>query len=454
MNYNLWTSTGAFHPAAQNGADSDGPWRPPGKCVKKYTRNGQQFAIYCSSLLDPAAREILQNMRIFVPLFIEGGTPCYYLDDPDWSLSRWRLFLQYEVKSPVGDDSYMRYSLAGFSTSYRLWIFPDRTIQKAMGAHIPSPPPSPEPSANTDRNGEYRPQLPFTREPGPTQSTPPPEGLKVDSEEGIEQLRESSYSVLEAPSRERISQFIILPPYQGSAHGSALYDTMVDMFRADKWVYEIPVEDPNEDFDALRDYQDLAHLHTIPDFTSLAMKSDVPSELLKPDEDVPIDFLVDQDLLDRLRHQAKIEPRQFARLVEMQLLSSVPVSSRSTARLIRKEKSAKREDRMFWFWRLYVKARIYIKNADQLVQLDEEERGPKVAEAVEGQFEEYEERLKVFEKRQRRAMAEAPEPTNGATAGSSSPEAKRKGKRKVIEEDDEDEEEVEAVNGSKRAKVS
>ena len=239
-----------------------------------------------------------------------------------------------------------------------------------MGERFPSPPPSPNLEEERNEDGNYKP--PYAAQPGPQQSTPPPDGPMLDSEGS----QSDSYSPLEAPSRERVSQFIIFPPYQRAAHGSALYDAMVNMFRADKWVYEITVEDPNEEFDALRDYEDLAYLRTLPDFASLCMKADVPAELLKPDEPVPIDYLVDAATLDALQHASKISPRQFARLVEMQLLASIPAANRSTSRLIRREKSAQADDRRFWFWRLWVKNRIYVKNADQLIQLDEGERGP------------------------------------------------------------------------------
>ncbi|KAF2100470.1 acyl-CoA N-acyltransferase [Rhizodiscina lignyota] len=437
----------AFEAPAQNGASSTNKsWSPSGELVKEYHRDGKRFQIWCSTLLDEAARDILRNMRILVPLLIEGGTPCHYLDDPDWSLSRWKLFLLYEVrvaKDKVSTD----YTLAGFSTSYRLWVFPDRTVRTAMGERVPSPPPESE--LDFEENPDE------DEAPGPRQTTPPPEDAKLNLELDGENTTCTS---LGAPSRERISQFIILPPYQGASHGSALYDTMIDMFRADKWVYEITVEDPNEEFDALRDYQDLAYLQTMPEFALLTMKADVPSELLAPDADVPIDYLVDQDLLDKLQHKSKISPRQFARLVEIQLLSSIPPGNRSTNRLIRREKSSMKEDRMFWFWRLYVKHRIYIKNADQLIQLDLEERGPKVAEAVEGQLQEYLERLEVFERRKKRVVRDAP--ANGGASASRSPEARRKGKGKRVIEDDEDEDEDEdmgmavEVTGKKKRKIA
>lgn len=408
----------------------EGDWKPPGTLVASYERNGKSFEMYCSTLADSKAREVLGNMRILVPLFIEGGTPCHYLDDPPWSLARWKLFLLYEV----GDSN--TYILAGFSTSYRLWVFPDRTIRTALGQIVPPRPSTPKTSDELE--AQFHTDL--KEEPGPRQATPPPTPPEFDTSKN-QYAETGTYSPLDAPSRERISQFIILPPYQSAGHGSKLYTAMVKKFRSDSDVYEITVEDPNEDFDALRDYCDLAYLRTLPEFTSLTIKDTVPDNLLKDDEPVPTDYLVDEDLLEKLRWKSKIMPRQFARLTEMQLLSTIPAHHRLTTRLIRKEKSSNADDRRFWFWRMYVKHRIYIKNADQLIQLDESERGPKVAEAVDAQCDEYNERLDKFSGR--RAQVEE---TNGVS--------KRKGKKRVVDDEDDEDDEDGGVAGTKRVKVT
>ena len=42
-------------------------------------------------LSDPAAKELFRNMQVFVLFFIEGGT-LIELDDPDWTIDRWRIF--------------------------------------------------------------------------------------------------------------------------------------------------------------------------------------------------------------------------------------------------------------------------------------------------------------------------------------------------------------------------
>lgn len=428
----------AFGASTSNGASEDSnseSWTPPGKMVKSYARDGQTYEVWCSTLTDFRVREMLRNMRILVPLFIEGGTACNYLDDPDWSLSRWKIWLLYQKSNDL-------YDLAGFSTSYRLWVFPSRSNRVALGeTDIPTPPPS-EPDFIEDFDAHIERDM---TKLNPRQTTPPP-SYPNPAPEDSEALYLGDYSPLdESPSRERISQFIILPPFQRGGHGAALYDTMIEIFRADKSVFEITVEDPNEAFDELRDYSDLAYLRTLPQFKDLRMADYVADGALDPDKYVPIEQLVDQEILTTLRYQSKISPRQFSRLVEMQLLSSIPVTHRSTARLVRKEKSANTHDRQFFFWRLFTKHRIYLKNADQLIQVDEEERGPMVANAVEAQMQEYQERLDVFEKRQRRYAHSAPKAANGAASS-------RKGKGKRVVEDDEDDDPDET--SSKKMRLS
>jgi histone acetyltransferase 1 len=60
--------------------------------------------------------------------------------------------------------------------------------------------------------------------------------------------------------RLRISQFVILPPFQRAGHGGRLYDIILQNAREDPKVQEISVEDPSEVFEDLRDRRDLKFL--------------------------------------------------------------------------------------------------------------------------------------------------------------------------------------------------
>jgi len=69
----------------------DAKWTPPGNLLKSYKSHGRQFEIWCSSLENERANEMLRGMRILIPMYIEGGT-CNFLDDAEWSLRRWKIY--------------------------------------------------------------------------------------------------------------------------------------------------------------------------------------------------------------------------------------------------------------------------------------------------------------------------------------------------------------------------
>ncbi|XP_038046016.1 histone acetyltransferase type B catalytic subunit-like [Patiria miniata] len=67
-------------------------------------------------------------------------------------------------------------------------------------------------------------------------------------------------------TRPRISQVLILPPFQRMGHGVQLLDTMNTHFRNDTKVLDITVEDPSEDFVRLRDFLDCRDCMKLPAF--------------------------------------------------------------------------------------------------------------------------------------------------------------------------------------------
>lgn len=60
--------------------------------------------------------------------------------------------------------------------------------------------------------------------------------------------------------RLRLSQFIILPPFQRAGHGGNFYDIICSHARANLYVKELIIEDPSDAFDDLRDRRDLQFL--------------------------------------------------------------------------------------------------------------------------------------------------------------------------------------------------
>jgi histone acetyltransferase 1 len=298
-------------------------------------RDGQQFEIWTVNLSDPVARELLQNMEVLVPMFIEGGSMLQL--EQDWTTQRWTLFLLYAIRpKPKAGPTYSPYSLLGYGTSYRIFSFPDRT---------------------TDLNTLSSAQTIYDFLPR----------LEIESDE----QPSSVGSPLDLPSRERLSQFLILPPYQGEGHGQELYNTMYRILTTPNNIYEFTVEDPNEAFDDLRDLCDLINLRRDDgDFCSLKLHTDIPSDQLVSMSDLPTDLIVPIATRDAIRKRTKLMPRQFDRLVEMHTLSQIPKLSRNRNRTTRKEKSSNPDDKAYYFWRLYTKRRLFLFNLDQLAQLE------------------------------------------------------------------------------------
>ncbi|KAI7690972.1 hypothetical protein KC353_g19223, partial [Hortaea werneckii] len=247
---------------------------------------------------------------------------------------------------------------------------------------------------------------------------------------------------LDLPSRERLSQFLILPPYQGAGHGQTLYTTMYTTLTKPPNILEFTVEDPNEAFDDLRDLCDLQYLRTHnPTFASLRINPNIPPDHLKPSQHIPVHLIVPGSVREQLQRETKIMPRQFDRLVEMHTLSFIPPLHRSRNRITRKEKSTNEWDRTFFFWRLYVKQRLYVFNRDQLVQAEREERVERLEAALDGVLEGY---GKVLERVDR-------------GDGEGEKVRPRVRKRKVVgdedEEDDEEEEEGVGMGSGSAKKV-
>jgi histone acetyltransferase 1 len=383
-------------------ADPDAQsFKPPGTRLHSYTHDGNNYEIWKASLSDAGAREIMENAQILVPMFIEGGT-ILELDEP-WVAARWTLFILYEVDQKQPDTS--PYTFIGFSTSYRVFTLPDRQ-ELAKSDHI-----VPQRS-ESDMDAILRRWN--------------PEAMSEDTED--------IKTPLQLPSRERISQFLIIPTHQGSGHGARLYNTVfTDLITPDN-VFELTVEDPNEAFDDMRDICDLLWLRkNSDDFASIKIQTQIDSAKLKMTEKIPVDDIVSGDAKVRIRKTSKIMPRQLGRLIEMETYSKIPKMNRSVNRISRKEKSTNEMDRAYYLWRLYVKQRLIIANLDTLAQLDREERIERLEATVENIQVDYDRLLELARERTRSVDKQS-----GSNNGSS------KRKKKVIVESDEGEDDAEA----------
>lgn len=267
-------------------------------------------------------------------------------------------FIYKKVAAATGKDQYL---FQGFSTVYDFWMY-----------QPPTPPSSPR------------------------KSNAPIEPKVDDSWE----LPKGDLGLANLPRRARISQFIILPPFQGKGVGALLYDTIFEHYIADAATKEITVEDPNEDFDLLRDLCDLKYLRkNVPEFAALRVNGDVPipqkGGLLHNNTQISLgssasastgssaDGIVNMAKLEQIRVKSKIAPRQFSRLVEMHLMSTLPASVRPQGDdMSDKPKAPKVDEKVYSLWRLLLKQRLYRRNVLILAELETAERIYKLDETV------------------------------------------------------------------------
>ena len=377
-------------------------WTPPGECVKRYTRGGENYEVWAGSLLDMPMRTLVDNIQILIVFFIEGGQ-FINLMDVDWTLDRWRVYLAYHKASKPPTPKASPYSFVGYATTYRFYRF-----QKPATNHVFAP-------------------FPFSESITPNKLS----------------------------SRLRISQFLIIPSYQSAGHGSALYQAIYVEAMADPTILELTVEDPSEEFDKLRDMNDYETLR--PQFEAADVKID-SSPFTSMDRGrlkrIPTAKLLPLEQLQAIRTKNKIANRQFARLVEMFLLAQIPLSRRAvgggslTSLKVRGARNPNADDRAYYWWRLLLKQRIVRKNKDVLMQISLEDRHPQIEDSARGQEDEYEGLLMMYALRKNKELDR-----NGNGASSSSAAVR---KRKVIDDDD-DEEEEDEMNGdgpsSKKVKV-
>lgn len=234
-----------------------------------------------------------------------------------------------------------------------------------------------------------------------TPTTPPqsPNGDKIAPEftlpvDGV------SFNTL--PCRSRISQFIILPPFQSGGKGSLFYNAIFDYLYADPYTREITVEDPNEAFDDLRDINDLTRLRKDERFQKLNLNSSLK---INPKGPIPTK-LFDTKAYEDLRIHMKIAPRQFARVHEMYLLSLIPQSVKAALLHGTEETSKnslpppkKQDIHIYHLWQLLVKQRLYRHNKDALAQLERGERIDKLNETLMGVEADYGRLIEAVEER-------------------------------------------------------
>lgn len=283
-------------------------WKVPGDLVGEYqTGIGEAFEVYRMKITgndddgkEAAARakEFHRRIQIFVLFFIEAGS---YIDETD---DKWEYYLVFEKSKPKSTKQQQHQQhpkFVGFTTVYNYWKYPGHQ------AH----------DSNAD---EFQPFV-----------------------------------------RKKISQFVILPPYQSKRHGENLYKTLVKLWVPDPQVKEIVVEDPSEAFDDLRDRCDLQRLSQEGIFN------------LQNFPQIP----VPEDQIAELQAQQKMEKRQFERCLEMGLLHLKETNTSQSKKKLDKDV------------RLHIKKRLYKKNREVLDELEQADKMGKLQTAYELLVEDY-----------------------------------------------------------------
>ncbi|KAI1100391.1 acyl-CoA N-acyltransferase [Jackrogersella minutella] len=318
-------------------------WTPPGTLIKTIEKDGDTYEIWHGTLAEPATHQLMKRIQIAVLFYIEGGSFIVNLegdDEPESALARWSVFWVYKI-NPKGGNK-LNYTFQGFATTYKFWSF-----------QPPTPPASPG-TQMVDDSWEL-----------------PEEDLQY-----------------ELTHRVRISQFLILPPFQGKGLGSMLYNTIFEIAMKTPMTKEVTVEDPNEDFDLLRDLCDIKYLRSnVPEFAQLKVNNTIPipmkGGLLYHSTHIAPDgvslktngAIVDIEQLEKLRIKNKIAPRQFWRLVEMHLMSKLPASVRPRSDPeTEKPTASESEKHAYTLWRLLLKQRLYRRNVSILGEFEITER--------------------------------------------------------------------------------
>ncbi|KAK8110780.1 acyl-CoA N-acyltransferase [Apiospora kogelbergensis] len=341
-------------------------WTPPGEVVNTIERDGETYEVWKGSLADPAVKQLVKRIQLLVLFYIEGGS---YIgedadgkDEPDYSLARWSVFFLY--KKPPG-------------------------------------------------------KAPALLEPKTNESWELPSG---------------DFPYTEMSHRARISQFLILPPFQGRGVGAMLYNTIFDLQSKDESTKEITVEDPNEAFDLLRDLCDMKYLRkNFPEFANLAVHTAIPvadkgailhhsTQISNTNNGASTSAkgIVNVNALEELRLKVKIAPRQFWRLVEMHLMSKLPLSVQPLPddEEIERPAASKADKHAYMLWRILLKQRLYRRNASILGEFEITERILKLNDTLDNVEWEY---ARILE----RLGAPRPEADHKAN-GASSSHGKRK----------------------------
>ncbi|KAL7416218.1 acyl-CoA N-acyltransferase [Mrakia frigida] len=291
------------------------------------------FEMWKTSWKDEGFLDYHRRMQFFILLYIEGGT--FLVEDEDC----WEFVILYEKRR-----------------------LPSSSPNKRQA---PSSPSSSTPSSTTE---------------------PSPSAEKEYSYHFVGYTTLYPFYNFPDKVRTRLSQFVILPPYQDQGHGSALYSTVYStLILPDPRIVELTIEDPSEAFEDLRDVCDLRTIHR-----QILLSTAKGNSSTSAEEGEGWENALEGDAVlkggkgwvvaelrawgEKRRREGKFAGRQFSRLLEMLLLQYLDEDDKVAVK----------------GYRLYVKERLYRFNFEILSQLKPKERKEKLEETFKAVKEDYE----------------------------------------------------------------
>lgn len=79
--------------------DGQEDFTPPGQVVRRFSRDGKNYEIYCCELSEALPKLLMERIQIMTSFFVEGGLPLD-LEEETWSRQRWRAFFVYVHSLP------------------------------------------------------------------------------------------------------------------------------------------------------------------------------------------------------------------------------------------------------------------------------------------------------------------------------------------------------------------
>ncbi|CAF2072182.1 unnamed protein product [Rotaria magnacalcarata] len=122
--------------------------------------------------------------------------------------------------------------------------------------------------------------------------------------------------------RPRVSQVLILPPYQRKGHGRRLLTAIYNDLRKDSRVQDITAEDPSDEFVALRDLVSLELCHKyLPDLFS-------KESILKTNR-------LTKEMIEKARDICKLTKQEIRRVYEICFLQSININDEEQMKIFR-----------------------------------------------------------------------------------------------------------------------